>query len=73
MRGRLFTALFVSAFAGAALAAAPAFSEVDTDGNGAISAEEAAAVEGLDVAAADTNGDGSLDQAEYEAAAASMQ
>jgi len=49
---------------------APPFEEVDSNGDGLISQEEASAVEGLDMATADTNQDGSLDRAEYEAATA---
>lgn len=55
----------------AALASAPAFAatfeEVDANGDGMISAEEAAQV-GLEAAAADTNGDGAIDQSEFDAA-----
>ncbi len=72
MRGKVLLALVATAFAGSALAAAPAFEEVDADANGSISAEEAASVEGLDFATADTNGDGSLSKEEYEAATAAM-
>jgi hypothetical protein len=43
----------------------PAFEEVDTNRDGAISGTEASIVEGLDLAAADTNQDGVLDRAEY--------
>ena len=58
------------AFSGAALAqmTLPAFEEVDTNADALISAEEAAAIEGLDFATADVNQDGSLDQEEYAAA-----
>ena len=53
--------VFASALlSSAAFAAAPAFEEVDSDGNSAISAVEAAFVEGLDIASADTNGVGVL-------------
>lgn len=56
---------------GAAMAQGlPAFEEVDANADGQISQEEAAAIEGLDMAAADTNQDGVLSRAEYEAAAA---
>lgn len=55
---------------GAALAAPPAaFEQIDTNGDGMISASEASAVEGLDLTSADTNGDGALSRTEYEAAA----
>jgi hypothetical protein len=46
----------------------PAFEDLDTNSDGAISQEEAAAVEGLDFAAADTDQSGSLSREEYEAA-----
>jgi hypothetical protein len=46
----------------------PAFEEVDANSDGQISMEEAAAVEGLDFAAADTNQDGALSREEYGAA-----
>ena len=46
-----------------ALAQKASFEEVDANGDGMISAEEA----GKDISAADANGDGSLDAAEYEA------
>ena len=67
---RMSLALSVLGLAGVALAQAalPPFEEVDTNADGQISMEEAAAIEGLDFAAADTNQDGSLDQAEYAAA-----
>jgi EF hand len=48
---------------------APTFEQVDLNKDGMISAKEAAAkVPDLDFAAADTNHDGSLSRAEYEAA-----
>lgn len=47
-------------------AAAPlTFEEVDTDGDGLISADEAASVEGLNFDAADTDKDGTLVVDEY--------
>ncbi len=50
-------------------AAAPlTFEEVDTDGDGLISADEAASVEGLDFDAADTDADGTLSVDEYDIA-----
>lgn len=56
-------------FASAALAQGlPPFEEVDTNGDGQISQEEAAAIEGLDFATADTNQDGALSMEEYKAA-----
>lgn len=61
--------LLVLGFAGSAVAQGlPAFEEVDANGDGQISEEEAAAVEGLDFASADANQDGAIDRAEYEAA-----
>ena len=50
-------------------AAAPlSFEEVDTDGDGLISADEAASVEGLDFDAADADADGTLSVDEYDIA-----
>lgn len=50
-------------------AAAPlTFEEVDTDGDGLISADEAATIEGLDFDAADADQDGTLSVDEYEIA-----
>jgi hypothetical protein len=46
----------------------PAFEEVDANGDGLISADEAAAVEGLDFVTADANQDGAIDRDEYSAA-----
>lgn len=52
-----------------AFAAAPlTFEEVDTDGDGLISADEAANVEGLDFNAADGDNDGTLSVDEYDIA-----
>jgi hypothetical protein len=66
---KISVALLALGFAGSSMAQdAPSFEEVDTNGDGMISQEEAAAVEGLDFATADTNQDGSLDRQEYEAA-----
>lgn len=42
------------------------FEEVDTDGDGSISADEAASVEGLDFDAADLDNDGTLTVDEYD-------
>lgn len=67
---RTLTALMaLGMISGVALAAPPAFQDVDRNKDGAITADEAAAVEGLDMASADTNGDGMLSQQEYDAAA----
>jgi len=65
----LTTLLALGMISGAAMAAAPAFEDVDMNKDGAITADEAASVEGLDMASADTNGDGMLSKDEYEAAA----
>ena len=56
-------------FSGIAMAAPPAFQDVDINQDGAITAEEAAQVEGLDMTTADVNGDGKLTMEEYTAAA----
>ena len=61
--------LVLIGFSSAALAQAmPTFEEVDTNSDGQISQEEAAAIEGLDFAAADTDQNGSLSPEEYSAA-----
>jgi hypothetical protein len=70
MSKKTLAALALITFSGAALAAAPAFTEVDTDQSGTISIEEATVVEGLDFTKADANQDGALDEAEYGAATA---
>lgn len=64
------TLAMVLGLAGASFAAgsAPAFEDVDTNADGKISKQELAAVEGVDLAKADANGDGHLSRAEYEAA-----
>lgn len=63
--------LLVLGFAGAALAQGlPSFEEVDTNSDGQISQEEAAAIEGLDFATADADQNGSLSMEEYNAAQA---
>ena len=70
MSKRLMTTLAaLGLFSGVALAAPPAFQDIDTNNDGVITQEEASKVEGLDMASADTNGDGQLSQQEYEAAA----
>ena len=70
---RKLAIIFASAlFSSAALAAAPAFEEVDSDNDGVISAAEAALVEGLDMTIADVNGDGMLSKEEYSKAAAAL-
>jgi hypothetical protein len=54
------------AIAGSAFAAAPAFDDVDANGDGMLSKVEASVVKGLDFAEADDNDDGMLDRIEYE-------
>ena len=67
MRALLLSILLLAAFT--TLAAAPlTFEEVDTDGDGLISADEAANVEGLDFNAADSDNDGTLSVDEYDIA-----
>lgn len=64
-----YLVLIPLAFIGSAIAQEmPAFEDVDANGDGSISQQEAAAVEGLDFASHDTNQDGSLSREEYEAA-----
>ena len=63
--------LFLLGFAASAVAQGlPSFEEVDTNSDGQISQEEAAAIEGLDFATADTDQNGSLSMEEYNAAQA---
>lgn len=57
--------------AGAA-GAATSFEELDKEGTGYISREQAAEVPGLDFDAADADGDGRLDRTEFEAAMQAM-
>lgn len=45
----------------------PSFEEVDANRDGVITAEEAAAIEGLDFRVADVNQDGVIDRVEYRA------
>ena len=67
---RFLTALMaLGLFSGVALAAPPAFQDIDTNQDGVITPDEAAQVEGLDMASADANGDGQLSVEEYQAAA----
>jgi len=62
-------ALLIFGFAGTTLAQGlPSFEEVDTNNDGQISQEEAAAIEGLDFATADADQNGSLSIEEYNAA-----
>lgn len=46
----------------------PTFEELDIDGDGLISADEAASVDGLDFNAADADADGTLSADEYDIA-----
>lgn len=65
---KILPALLTIGFATSAIAQGlPQFEEVDANSDGAITAEEASAVEGLDFATADTNQDGVIDRAEYGA------
>lgn len=69
MNAKVSVTLLALGFTGVALAqGTPGFEEVDQNSDGMISQEEAASVEGLDFATADTNQDGSLDRTEYESA-----
>jgi hypothetical protein len=71
MRILILPALLLAALT--AWAAAPlTFEEVDTDGDGLISADEAASVEGLDFNAADSDNDGTLSVDEYDIAVENM-
>lgn len=71
MNKRFSISMLILGFSAAAVAQGlPAFEEVDANGDGQISEEEASAVEGLDFATADTNQDGSIDRAEYSEAMA---
>lgn len=67
MRALIVAVLLLAALP--VFAAAPlTFEEVDTDGDGLISADEAASVEGLDFDTADADADGTLSVDEYEIA-----
>lgn len=69
MNSKLLTTVLALGFLGLASAqSAPAFEEVDTNGDGSIDRQEASVIEGIDFAAADTNQDGALSREEYEAA-----
>lgn len=66
MKKSIPVSLLILGFSAGAIAQdVPAFEEVDQNGDGLISEEEAAEVEGLDFATADANQDGSIDRAEY--------
>ena len=67
MRALIVAVLLLAALP--VFAAAPlTFEEVDTDGDGLISADEAASVEGLDFDTADADADGTLSVDEYDIA-----
>ena len=67
---RTFAILALGLFGVAAVAQGlPSFEEVDGNGDGQVTREEAAAIEALDFTAADTNQDGTLSREEYTAAA----
>ena len=71
MRALILSALLLVALP--IVAAAPlTFEEVDTDGDGLISADEAASVEGLDFNTADGDNDGTLSVDEYDIALESL-
>ena len=72
MNAKMLAAALLAAVAGGALAAVPAFEDVDTNSDGVISIEEAEQVEGLDFDAADTNQDNALDPEEYESASGQL-
>ena len=61
-------AVLLSVFAGASMAALPAFKDVDANGDGNITMKEASSFEGLMTAfdKADEDRDGLLSKAEYE-------
>jgi len=67
MRTSILPALLLAALPAIA-APALTFEEVDTDGDGLISADEGASVERLDFNAADGDNDGTLTVDEYEIA-----
>jgi hypothetical protein len=72
MKRNMVTLLALGLFSVGAVAAAPAFEDLDANQDGVISADEATVVEGLDIASADTDGDGVLSREEYAAATESM-
>jgi hypothetical protein len=71
MRTPILPALLLAALPTLA-AATLTFEEVDTDGDGLISADEAASVEDLDFNAADGDNDGTLSVDEYDIAVQSL-
>jgi hypothetical protein len=72
MKRNMITLLALGLFSAGAVATAPTFEALDANQDGVISVDEAAVVEGLDIASADTDGDGVLSRKEYEAATEGM-
>lgn len=68
----ILLALAIPFAAGAVADGHAKFSELDANGDGALSAEEATAA-GLDVETADADGDGAISEEEFKAAKASME
>lgn len=70
MKTRITATLLALGFSVGAIAQqqAPSFEEVDENGDGMITQEEAAQIEGVDFQSADENQDGQLDRQEYEQA-----
>jgi hypothetical protein len=62
-----YSTLLLLGVAGIAFAQMPPFEDVDANSDGQISQQEAAAIEGFDFAAHDTDQNGTLSRAEYEA------
>ena len=58
--------------ASAVAAGTPAFDDLDSNGDGMLSAEETVVVEGLNLETADTDGDSALSRKEFEAASTGM-
>ena len=71
MKRWLIAMILVSAvgIAGRSLASLPPFDQVDTNPDGTLSKQEAAAVKELDFSKADTNKNGTIEPAEYRVAA----
>lgn len=72
MRTTLATLLGLALVSGAVFAAGyPSFDELDSDGNGKLTKEEIAD-SGIEMASADSDGDGVLSEAEYSALVKTM-